>query len=478
MSRYYLTVDLGTGNSRVALASSEGELLDIRTFANVYYRDERYEDAQYFLPEEWREKILRSCLELCNCHPELFISAISAAGARQSFVLLDRAGQAFYGLPNIDNRGRAYMGEVPEKEEIYRISGKWVTEDFGAAKLLGYRKEYPREYANIDKVISLSEWIAQIFTGRAVMEPSQACETQLYDLKARSWSSKVCDWYGLNTEILPELCACGTAVGRILPEYRTMLHMTQDAVFVIGGADTQIALKQVRMSSGDITVVSGTTSPVATLMDLPFYDCRQRVWTDANLGGESFQIEMNPGVTGLNYQRIVEKLFGTQEYEQLEQAYKKKTSFCCTASFSSLLFYKKRPLKSGGFFMRAPLDAAFDRTDLSWAVLADIACSIYEQYTNLSALTGSKPYLLGCGGGFKSGALCQMMADLTGKELRLRSGFEQATVLGLISVCNECLGEPPIRTNETCVCYLPQKDSLIFDYYPNWLRNRNQMNCI
>lgn len=110
-----------------------------------------------------------------------------------------------------------------------------------------------------------------------------------------------------------------------------------------------------RHRPGDIAVVSGTTSPVVTEMDRLFYDPGQRVWTDAGLGAENYQVEMNPGVTGLNYQRIRESLYRDWTYGQLEEAYEKKTSFACTASFSSLLFYQRRSLRRGGFFMGAPL---------------------------------------------------------------------------------------------------------------------------
>lgn len=477
MSRYYLAVDLGTGNSRVALTSSDGTIMDMRSFTNTYYRDERYEDAQHFLPGEWEEAILRGCRELCGAHPEIHVSAVSAAGARQSIVLLDRSGKAFYGLPNIDNRGRAYMGEVPDQEEIYRISGKWVTEDFAAAKLLGFRKLYPEQYRKIDKITSLSEWIAQIFTGRIVIEPSQACETQLYDIGTREWSEKVCGCYGLDMAILPELCPAGMKAGPVLPKYRRLLGMTEDAVFVIGGADTQIALRQTDIGVGDIAVVSGTTSPVVTLMKEQFYDPLQRVWTDANLGGQTYQIEMNPGVTGLNYQRICSMLAEDLEYDALEEAYSRKTAFRCTASFSSLLFYERRGLRRGGFFMRSPLDAAVDRTDLLWSVLGDIACSIYEQYTNLRALTGNRSdCVLGCGGGFQSRTLCQMLSDLTDCELHLRAGFDQATVQGLTQVCNECLGEANILTQQPKIVYRPREGQLIHRYYPEWLENRNKAN--
>ena len=321
--KHYLMVDLGTGNTRVALVSGSGSILGIRTYTNVYHRDDAYEDAQYFLPREWAPKILQGCRELCAEHPDVVIDAVSSAAARQSFVLLDREGEAFYGLPNIDNRGRAYMDQVPDHREIYRLSGKWATEDFGAAKLLGLRKVYPEMYDKIACVLSLSEWIAWMFTGETVMEYSQACETQLYDIGRRTWSEELCRKYGLETDILPPLAAAGTVVGPVLPGLRQELHMAENASFILGGADTQVALRQTGIGPGDIAVVSGTTSPVVTEMEQLFYDPDQRVWTDAGLGAERYQVEMNPGVTGLNYQRFRENLYADWSYGDLEEAYEK-----------------------------------------------------------------------------------------------------------------------------------------------------------
>ena len=36
---HHLLIDLGTGSTRVALVSSEGELVAIRSFFNRHYRD-------------------------------------------------------------------------------------------------------------------------------------------------------------------------------------------------------------------------------------------------------------------------------------------------------------------------------------------------------------------------------------------------------------------------------------------------------
>lgn len=471
---HYLLIDLGTGSTRAALVSSNGDILAIRSFPNPFYRDEAYPDAQYFLPQEWETALLRCCRELHEEYPDIQVKLVSAAGARQSLVLLDHAGHAFYGLPNIDNRGREFMDEIPDQARIYKLSGKWVTEDFCAAKLMGLRKKRPVLYDRIGTVLSLSGWVAWLFTGKCVFEPSMACETQLYDLETKDWSDTLCRAYGIDRSILPPLAMAGESAGSILPAMRAAFGMAQDARFIVGGADTQAALLQTGIEPGDIAIVSGTTSPVTALVNFKVYDAQQRIWTDANFGAKGYLIEMNPGVTGLNYQRVKAAFCPDISYEELEKAYAVKKSFACTASFSSLLFYERRSLKNGGFYFNSPFADDVDRIDLMWAELADIACSVYEQLWRLRELSGhTRDYVLGCGGGFQSGTLCQMLADLSGLELRLKPGFEQATLLGLITVCNDALGlDNALQPAGQSKRYIPQKGALIHQYYPIWNKNR------
>jgi autoinducer 2 (AI-2) kinase len=467
---------MGTGNSRVALTDSDGNILGIRTFNNVYYRDNSYEDAQYFKPDEWQKSLLQGCDELCQQFPNIQIDAISAAGARQSFVLIDAHQNSFFGLPNIDNRGRAYMNDVPNHQAIYHISGKWATEDFGAAKIMGLKKIYPDMYEKIDQFTSLSEWIGWIFTGKTVMEYSQASETQMYDTINKEWSHMLCECYGLEMRILPPLCASGTLLGPISAAMRKRFHIADDGVFVVGGADTQTALKQTDIQEGEIAIVSGTTSPVVAIVKDNFYDHKERVWVDAGLGGSNYQIEMNPGVTGMNYQRIKNQMFSDISYGELEKMYKEKKHFSCTAAFTSLLFYEKKSLRHGGFLMRSPLQDDLKKEDLIYAVLADIGCSINEELSLLIELTNAHcDYLLGCAGGFQSDALCHMIADLSGKELHLKEGYSQATVQGLISICNGSLKQETKLINRKEIIYQPEQGTLIQEYNKQWSENRHRL---
>ena len=475
---YDLLIDLGTGSTRAALVDSSGKILSMRSFSNRYYRDEAYPDAQFFLPGEWQGELMRCCLDLCAEHPEVRIRSVSSAGARQSIVLLDGEGKAFYGLPNIDNRGREFMADIGPKDLIYERSGKWVTEDFCAAKLLGLRMRRPGLYGRIRTVLSLSGFIARIFTGNCCFEPSQACETQLYDLETGTWSDYLCDIYGIDPAMLPPLVMAGESAGPILPDLVESFEMAPDARFIVGGADTQCALLQTGLQPGDVALVSGTTTPVTALTDHRYLDPQQRVWVDANLRAEGYLLEMNPGVTGLNYQRIKDVLAPDLSYETLERAYAEKRSFTATASFSSLLFYERRSLRHGGFFLRSPWPDNMDRVDLLWAALADIACATYEQLFRLCALSEHKrDYILGCGGGLRSETLCQMLADLSGLELRLLPGFDQATLYGLTILCDCACGTGmPNADREPVHRYFPRRNALIHRYHERWREERLSLN--
>ena len=74
---------------------------------------------------------------------------------------------------------------------------------------------------------------------------------------------------------------------------------------------------------------------------------------------------------------------------------------------------------------------------------SEILLFMREQLRRLISLTKAHgACIYGCGGGFRSEALCQMLSDLSGMELRLCSGFVQATLQGLVSMCGAYLGSP------------------------------------
>lgn len=183
-----LIIDIGTGSTRVALVSNELKIIAVKSFKNHYYVDSMYQDAKYFLPIELKDKIFLNIQELIKENSNCKIKYISSSAARESVVLIDSNGEEYYGLPNIDNRGEKWKKDVPNREYIEKYTGRPLTEDFVALKLYGFKKR-GKLYEKLYKVISLSEWIGYIFSNKILMEYSQACETQLFNIYEKNGMS-------------------------------------------------------------------------------------------------------------------------------------------------------------------------------------------------------------------------------------------------------------------------------------------------
>src|SRR5690606_38859556 len=94
-----------------------------------------------------------------------------------------------------------------------------------------------------------------------------------------------------------------------------------------------------------------------------------------------------------------------------------------------------------GFIFPVPVSHELSRSSFVWATLMDIAFSIAANYKVLAEVSGHDAgYIWACGGGLQSKTLRNLIAAVTGTEVRVRPGFEQASVAGAAMLCNEALG--------------------------------------
>ena len=57
----------------------------------------------------------------------------------------------------------------------------------------------------------------------------------------------------------------------------------------------------------------------------------------------------------------------------------------------------------------------------------------------------------------------------------LKKGFDQATIQGLVAICNKTL-EVAADHEDEYIRVEPDQDNLVFAYYPAWSENRNRAN--
>lgn len=437
----YLIVDIGTGNARVAVCGIDGEILSIKR-ENVHYEtDYQYEDSIFFNPEELWSQILRLSKEALQESGDIQINAVTATSQREGIVITDKDGKSLLGMPNIDHRGRKWEVDLKDKDLVYNLSGRYPTSLFSAFKLVGVREVYPEFFERISCFMSISDWIQFQFSGIEGYEHSQASETLLYDVEQKSWSKALLDQFGLSADILPELKDAATVLGPIKSEVAKELGISSTALIVVGGGDTQLAIRSMEPSANDVVIVSGTTTPIIKIVDSYEKDSEQRTWTSRHIDADNFILEANAGVTGLNYQRLKEIFYPNEGYDIIEKELEDATYSQCVASLGSLIADEEEPLTKGGFIFNAPVSHQLTRGSFVFAILWDIACSIYENYKFLCAVSPhQESYIWACGGGVESRKLRQFIANLFGKSIKIRDTFRQASVLGGVFICNDALG--------------------------------------
>lgn len=468
----YIIIDIGTGNVRVAVVTPSGEILSIERENLHYNKEENYPDSLYFEPDLLWGQVQRLAKKALDKTEDIRILAITATSQREGIVLIGKEGQSLIGLPNIDHRGRAWQDDIPDKNEVYQLTGRYPGSLFSAMKIIGIRNTRGDIWERLSSFMSISDWVAYKLSGILHYEHSQASETLLYDVAKMAWSDRLCAIFNIERQLLPPLKTSGTILGNILPAEAAEFDIAADVQVIVGGADTQLAVMSTQPLANDIVIVSGTTTPVIKLADTYLTDKQQRLWTGRHTAGASFIIEANAGVTGLNYQRLKEIFYPNEDYEVIEKELNELTHFQCMASLGSILAEEKSPLTRGGFVFDAPVSHTLTRANFVWAILWDIACSIHDNYKVLCEVTGhEQDYIWACGGGVQSRSLRQFIANLLDKKIIIRNSYRQASVIGGVFICNTALGtvKEEMITLESVD---PQKGGNHQEMYEEWKKTR------
>lgn len=468
----FLVIDVGTGNVRAAVVSAGGELMALHRENVTYEKDGGYPDSIAFNPTTLWEQIRQLTVRALAEAGPVQIKAITATSQREGIVVLDSGGLPLIGMSNHDNRGREWESLVKDKNRMYMLTGRYPTALFSALKLVGLRERKPETWRRAEVFASISDWVQFQFSGILGYEHSQASETLLYEVNGRRWSEELCGVFGLPTSLLPPLRLSGEVLGAIRADVALELGIAADAVVVVGGADTQLAVHSTKPGQNDVVIVSGTTTPVIKIVDRYITDGQQRTWTGRHIDVDSFMLEANAGVTGLNYQRLKEIFYPNEDYEVIEQELDETSYSQCVASLGSLVADEDAPLTKGGFIFNAPVSHQLTRGEFVFAILWDIACSIYENYKVLDNVsTHDRDYIWACGGGVQSRKLRQFIANLTNKNVRICNTYRQSSVLGGAFICAAATGQqgvvPEVQDEVT-----PQNRERFLELYTEWKQAR------
>jgi len=347
------------------------------------------------------------------------------------------------------------MGE----ERAYNITGRWPPWMFVPSRLRWFKEEKPEVFKKISKVLMLNDWILYMLSGECVGEPSNACETMLYDLKTRTWSKELLDLIELSPKALPRLAKTGEQAGKVSAKAAKETGLPEGTAVVVGGADSQAALVACGQSKPkQLGLVAGTTLPVMLSLEAPFFDPEHKLWTHCHMFDDLYLLESQAGDAGKIFRGYVEGHFGhgikdiDKKYEELVKLAEQTAPGSAGARvFMGSMVWdlsKMNPnTPAAVLFPFPPEENTAGPGNVGRAILEAIAFAGLANLKQIEEKSGKTPEeVLLCGGLTRIGLFNKIMASVLKKPVKV-SACKEASALGVAMAAAMAAGiYPDLKT--------------------------------
>lgn len=419
----YLAIDLGTTGCRSMVFDGALNVLGAayEEYGMVTLRDGWVEqDASL-----WWELTLRTAKQAilkCGLNAKS-IRGISISAQGITLVPVnERLEPLCNAISWLDIRAKSETEQLVKElgdETIFLHTGKHIDAVYTLPKLLWLRNEHRDIFDRAYKILMPMDYLIGKLTGKCVTDHSMASGTLLYDIRNCCWSDKLLKTYQIPKEKLPLLRRSGEPVGPVLPEVARELGLREDCIVSVGAQDQKCAAFGAGLQKDVMTVSLGTACAVTKLWDAPHPERFKKVGWCGYIHKNAWVTEGVINTAGASLRWLRDLMYRGESYGVLDQEAGEAMK-----NGSSLMFYPYlSDPAADGVFMGAKL--ATSRGNFAAAVLEGVAFQIRSTLQKMNAYDGTNSIVL-FGGGAKSPLWCQVIADITGLEVRVPCTEEAA----------------------------------------------------
>jgi rhamnulokinase len=419
----FAAIDLGASSGRVVAGRLENGRLRVLEL-------HRFPNRPVCLPDGLRWNLLHLFTEALEALRGRSFAGVGVDTWGVDYALLDGHGRVL-GLPYHyrDERTegmveRAYA-RVP-REECYAVTGIQTMPINTVFQLLA--DEGSAALAEAEAIALGPDLLAYWLSGELANERTNASTTALLDARTGEWAHELIARLGLPTRPFGELVEPGTELGPVLAR-----HDVSAPVFAVASHDTASAFAATPVRDEHAAILSSGTWSLLGL-ELP-----GPVFSDPELTNErgvDGTIRLLKNVMGLWLEQECARVWDA-EYAELHRAAAE-----CTGDVPTFDPDDERFLRGGD--MPAMIAQACGRELTRGEIVRSIYVSLAAAYKSvlqrLEAVSGRDIRTIHViGGGARNTLLCQLTADVTGREVL--AGPVEATALGNVLVQARASGE-------------------------------------
>ena len=401
-------------------------------------------------PEGWWTafgQALSAALEAAGAQPA-DVRAISVAAQCHGLVALDRSGTVVRPakLWN-DTTSAPQMSRLIDQmpaEEWARRTGSVPTAAFTISKLAWLREHEPEHFARTATVLLPHDWLTFRLTGETVTDRSEASGTGYYDAARNCYDHELLalvdadvDW----APMLPTVLGPSTPAGTASSAAAEVLGLRPDTIVGPGAGDQHASALGLGARPTDVVYVLGTSGVVFTTSATPTHDTTGTVDGVADATGGYL-----PLVSTLNAAKVTDtfaRLLGVDHDELARLAL--AADPVNAPVLAAFLDGERKPNLPTATGTLAGLTTATTREQVARAAVDGVLFGLLRGATALTeAGADTSGRVIVSGGGAKSPAYRQLLADATGAVVHV-STSEEAVADGAALQAAACLAGEDVR---------------------------------
>ena len=207
------------------------------------------------------------------------VRAIGVSGQQHGFVPLDKKGEVIRPAKlwcdtSTADECEEIMSKLGGLKGSVKELGNAVLPGFTAGKILWLKKNEPKNFRRLAKVLLPHDYLNFWLTGNAVMEFGDASGTALLNVRTRKWSKKTLKAIDAGLEAkLPKLISSDQPAGTLQAATARRLGLRTDVLVSAGGGDNMMgAIGTGNTRPGVVTASFGTSGTIYACAGKPVVD--------------------------------------------------------------------------------------------------------------------------------------------------------------------------------------------------------------
>ena len=415
---YYIGVDLGSTNIKVALYTQDMKLVNRQSYPVDYIRKNgfvEFDADKYF---KSLTDLIASMIQT-NKIPADQVAQITLTGQAESLVVIDKGGNTLMNAISwMDERSVEECKILSEQftpAEIEAVTGQMaVLPTWPATKILWLKNNKPEVFNNAGTYMMLKDFVVYKLTGQILADMSIATFTFYFDIYEKKYWQKMLDSIGITQNQLPALAEPCTVAGALTADSAADTHLAQSTRVNIGTLDHftgMIGTGNVQL--GGMTLSTGTVMALTTMSAEP---APRDSGIAMHYGFRPDTHIMLPVAEsgGVSLEWFRRTCMGTISYDEMNQVLSQR-QLPNNLIFLPYLVGTNSPEfdadASGTFF---GLRQENDVYDMACAVMEGVAFMLRKNCDHIRSKGTEIRHIIATGGGSKSPIWCQLQADITG----------------------------------------------------------------